>query len=91
MKKLISVVFAISLIAPSTTQANDLANLEAARQLLIKQAKLGNSDTKTLKQIEAEIAKLKKETTKQSGMCYVNGYTKSNGTKVAGYYRKCKA
>ena len=25
-----------------------------------------------------------------SGQCWVSGYTKSNGTKVSGYYRKCR-
>lgn len=25
-----------------------------------------------------------------NGKCWVNGYTKSNGTQVSGYYRKCR-
>ena len=25
-----------------------------------------------------------------SGKCWVNGYTRSNGTQVSGYYRKCR-
>ena len=52
MKKLIAIIFAISLIAPSPAQANDdLINVNAANALLEKQ---GLSDPTSIKEIEKE-------------------------------------
>lgn len=160
MKKLIAIIFAISLIAPLPAQANDdLINTNAANALLEKQ---NPSSPTSVKEIEKERQRLYKvsvgletsdsmdsgwiyvkknfesygiyeeclksengKTTKftsiitgkkvsvtcrnlgtmgmryvdkyyqgtstktSNGKCWVNGYTKSNGTKVSGYYRKC--
>ena len=161
MKKLIAIIFAISLIAPSPAQANDdLINTNAANALLEKQ---NLSSPTSVKEIEKERQRLYKvsigletsdsmdsgwiyvkknfesygiyedclksengktakftsiitgkkvsvtcrnlgamgmryvdkyyqgtSTKTSNGKCWVSGYTKSNGTQVSGYYRKCR-
>lgn len=94
MKKLIAIVFAVSLIAPQYSYADhipgiqnaDIVQLGAAKANLEKQ---GDKSSKLYKEINAQIAKLKKQA-KSAGMCYVSGYTRKDGTQVSAYFRKCK-
>ena len=94
MKKLIAIVFAVSLIAPQSSYAHhipgindaDIIQLSAAKSLLEKQ---GDKSSKLYKEITAQIKKIQSKQT--SGKCYVNGYTRKDGTQVAGYYRKCRS
>jgi len=85
MKKLIAIIFAISLIAPLPAQANDdLININAAEALLEKQ---GLSDPTSVKEIEKERQKLYKisvglktsDSSMDSGWIYVKKYFEGYG------------
>ena len=138
MKKLIAIVFAVSLIAPQSSYANEtIKDIEKERQRLYK-VSIGKLESESLDSgwiwvktnfeyrgiyedcLENEIGKTTKFTSlitgkkvsvtckdlkamgfryvdktyqaiSGSGKCWVDGYTKSNGTKVNGYYRKCRS